>query len=377
MLTIIHSCPPEKHAHCATIECVKTDDIRTSGTYIAYYVGSECTDKQKVRIDFHRNEKNNHELRATTDLPYRTGNCLLLSNQNKVYIIYSVFEDIDEQGNTPKTPVQRWAYCSNWIREITLTDTIELTKPKKLNLEPGHLVRCQAIQHINITRMITYAIPLYREHDCYGLIMGMGMGSGLIELGKIGKSKDESKTRFGKGKLIQPTLWNDQNGRLHSLSRNITPKPYAWYSYSDTNGTYWTEPEQVNVDNANNSLVTINQNTKNPILIWNLGHDRHRLVLGRYDTDTKTATPYLQLNIDTDMAGTGSYPNYAIDHLNRLHIVFTTNRRAITRIIIEENDLKTIEEKAKTLGKILTYNDLDMPESHQHASYQHAMQRRK
>jgi predicted neuraminidase len=141
-----------------------------------------------------------------------------------------------------------------------------------------------------------------------------------------------SEIGFGKGILIQPTIWSDKDKVLHSLSRDITWNRKAWYSKSTDHGRTWMNPVSTEIDNHNNSIIVIDGTN---LVIWNKGSDRNDLQLGRLSADYQSAEPILKLNT----SGGGSYPNYCICN-DRIEIVHTEMKaQAITRHIITMEEL--------------------------------------
>lgn len=304
----------KQHVHCSTI-CQHKD-----GVLLAYYVGPECRDEQHVQIEFYTND----ELKSSYTLHKKTGNCILIpQTKNEAIIIYSHFNDTN--GITyPNNPVERWAYCSNWVSIITtLNDTIVISEPMPLNTQPGigYLTRCAPIYLYK-----QWLLPIYHEKPGYGTILKSQHGLNWRTAGHIGLQLN---------KCIQPTIWEYGN-TIYSLSRN-TSKTHktAWYSYSNDFGETWNDIVSTSIDNTNNSLVVINNNNKNPLIVWNKGYGRHNLMLGRLNQDDLTIKQYKKLN----RGPTGSYPNYCFDNDGSLHIVHTDHLN-IAHHIFTENDLK-------------------------------------
>lgn len=302
MLTIQH----KTHGHCATI-CPITD-----GYLIAYYLHPECSDTQKVQLRY-ITTKNKYKVIAQYTFYNKTGNCVLIPdpiNKSKATIIYSYFNDTDGT-KFPTRNVHRWIYCSNWIADITIppNNTIQIDNIKPFPTQPttGYLVRINPIKVHD-----QWLLPMYHESPCYGQIMKSTNTKDWRTSGHIGLY---TPTKLN-NKLIQPSLWWD--GKiLHSLSRDMSGKGYAWYSSSTDLGESWSEITPTNITNDNNSIAVINDNTKLPYAIWNEGERRRRLILGRLEQNL-TCIPLIQLNT----LNNASYPNYCIDD-NKIHIVHT------------------------------------------------------
>jgi hypothetical protein len=333
---IIHEVRP--YGHCASI-CYAQDKI-----WLVYYQGPECSDQQRVIVECLENDVKI----ASRHFAPLTGNCILIPKKNGPRIIVSKFEDIDADNNTPRFPVERWIFCSNWTCTLTLSDKIiKSTRPSRIPLRPltGYLTRCNPINHNG-----QWLLPLYREHNCYGLILASKDTNRWTILGTIGQVNDTSNGRFGSGILIQPTLWHDGIS-LHSLSRDVSKNRRAWYAKSIDGGKNWSTPILSNVSNYNNSLVMIHDDTPEPWLVWNYGAGRSILALGKWQPDTLSAKPLIKLN----MSSSASYPNYCFDQQQRLHIVHSDGGPIIHHIFDQEMLIKL----TKSTNKILTVEDIN------------------
>lgn len=304
-------------SHCAAICGHK------NGSLVSYYEGEECTDDQRVRIEFWKDDE---EL-ASCYLPYKTGNSILLKTSNdEAWIIFSIFKDEDEKGNKPTYPVDRWMMCLNYQARVRFIDNqIVVDDTSLLDWPIGYLVRCAPIRVSG-----EWFLPIYREHDCHGIVMRSKNGITWEEQGRIGDTMREASGRFGNGVLIQPTLWHDGD-KICSLSRDVTYRKRAWYSESSDKGRTWTTPRPTQISNANNSIVAINDGTKTPMLVWNHGIDRRVLVIGRWDGENLIARPNQILVSELSPLASRSYPNYAFIG-GECHVVFTENKRIIRAI---------------------------------------------
>lgn len=296
MKTIYHQIEP--YAHCPSI-CPFLD-----GTLLSYYRGPECSNEQAVQLRYCANGK---IVEAT--LPNKTGNSILIPlSSDKAMLIFSYFHDWDGEQR-PQTPVQRWRYCSNWKTKVSLRHGC-LTFSKFLPLETtlGHLVRCTTVKVDG-----TWLLPAYKEYDCQGVILSSKDGNKWSKLGTIGTLNRQTHPLYGRGCLMQPTLWYD-GSVLHSLARDVTEKRQCWYSFSTDKGKTWTEANQIDITNDNNSIVVINEGIDNPLVVWNEGKGRSNLMLGRLNSFEPTCI--MKLN----RSHSGSYPNYCFSK-EELHIV--------------------------------------------------------
>jgi hypothetical protein len=341
-VTFYHKVAP--NGHCATISPLK------KGVLLAYYSGPECQDQQHVHMKYLENCDRSGKSYVIVkeaphrELPNRTGNCILIPNkEDSVVLIFSFF--MDSNGpDQPKSPVERWRFCSNWKTNVMESEgEILLGHIHPLGgLQPhiGMLARCSPIFYRK-----SWLLPLYTEHDCFGIVAASCDGWDWEARGYIGATNKTVNNRFGSGRLIQPTIWEDGN-LLKSLSRDITQNHRAWYSESSDGGRTWSTPIKTELWNMNNSLVVI-PTKKSTWVVWNHGPNRMQLMLGKWDQKRLDATFSLQLN-DPKSDGTchASYPNYCFDAQNRLHIVHTDCGQIAHHVIDQEmlEYLETIPE---------------------------------
>lgn len=285
--------------HCASI-CPHKD-----GVLIAWYAGrQEAVRDQEVNVVYW---ESGEEYRGQFKVGARTGNPVIWAmSKKKACLLYSYFENVDVR------PVKRWGYCSNWLTPIehkpSRNQTWASYVHRQLELEIGYLGRCQPIK-VNDR----WYLPLYRELDPYGLIMVSKDGWNWEELSRFGVSDHDAATRFGKGILMQPTLWSD-GSRMFALCRNVAKTGRAWFGQSFDMGATWSDPAHTSIPNHNNSIVVLHDGTDNPWVIWNQDRMRTALLLGKIDgTD---AVPYYRLNKNK-----ASYPNYCVDYDGAIHVV--------------------------------------------------------
>jgi hypothetical protein len=295
--------------HCATIA------INDNWTWVAFYNGKECTDDQRVVItcspesgDF-----------ITYELGSKTGNPILWSENGYVYLLYSQFEDKDEEGNEPRFPVERWKYCSNHVARLHIDLFAGISFEYLGEVEDGFglLGRCQPIEFNG-----KILLPLYREKDPRCEIWESNNGN-LKRLSVFGEMdeeslKDEKLSYMGNGVAIQPTLIVDDDGNLCAFCRNVVQSHRTAWCSKSKDGIEWEDIRESTIANFNSSLVYVaHENYKLRFVICNPRVKRDVIILYSF-----VAGHGISLGIP--MYGSKirfSYPNYCWDSYNNLHIV--------------------------------------------------------
>jgi len=317
---------PEMH-HCSSIA---RDD---SGYFICYYHGSECTDGQRVAVSFF--EEVGKEV-CHIDLDYKTGNPIVWTFKDQVYLMYSLFTDATIDGvaiGYGRSPVDRWKNCDNYLAKISYQNgKIEYEELGKINGAYGLLGRCQPL--IEEDRVL---LPLYREEDpaCqiweFVLKDGQPSLSMLSEFGTISEEMKESCARIGlgmsklgNGVAIQPTL-TFSNGRYIAICRNVCRPSSrevdhnckAWVTSSEDCKS-WDKLAMAGIPNHNNSVAAVSRGNQDDLVVFNSNRSRSDMILYGVKSRNKINLDYM-LN---KMRVSFSYPNIVLDE-GDLHVVHT------------------------------------------------------
>lgn len=128
--------------------------------------------------------------------------------------------------------------------------------------------------------------------------------------------------------MIQPTLWEDENGIIHSLMR--TNKGYIYHSQSKDGGRKWTKAEKTDIPNNNSGIDCVKATDGNIYLVCNpVGEnwgERSPLVLMQSTNNGKSFSKIAVL--EERQGGEFSYPAI-ISSENKLHITYTYDRKNI------------------------------------------------
>ena len=135
------------------------------------------------------------------------------------------------------------------------------------------------------------------------------------------------KTPVGIVKMIQPTLWEDENGVFHALMRSDNGFVYKSES---SDGIKWTKAEKTDLLNNNSGLDCVKAQDGNIYLVCNpVGEnwgERSPLVLMKSTDNGKTFSVIKTL--EEREGGEFSYPAIIADK-NILHISYTFDRKNI------------------------------------------------
>lgn len=317
--------------HCATI-CPYQD-----GVLVAFYGGTgECEEDQSVHLYKYDPIGSYTHVKS---LPPGTGNPVIWNWNSNIFLLYSRFE------KETKRLVDKWKYCSNWLNVFPEYGDLENSHTTHIPNSFGYLGRCQPIEYNGFTY-----VPMYTEHNCFGEIWRINyMTMKFAIVGRIGVTDESAGTRFGRGKMIQPTLWH-HDGIIYMLARDIFGVGKAWFACSKNGGVTWTDIVETKLSNHNNSIVAIhdpNQTTKLPYVVWNCadksvnGRRRRTLLLGKLiETDDGLDASHIEL---LNSSSPAAYPNYCFDKSHNLHIVHSDggNLEDGTRMVIKHHVYKT------------------------------------
>ncbi len=136
------------------------------------------------------------------------------------------------------------------------------------------------------------------------------------------------KKKFGLVKMIQPTLWQDDEGVVHALMR--TDKGRIYKSFSVDGGLSWSKAERTEMPNNNSGIDCVRVPDGRIFLVYNPVSenwgDRSPLELAVSEDNGKTFSTVCVL--EDEKGGEFSYPSITFLN-NRLFIAYTYNRRQI------------------------------------------------
>lgn len=136
------------------------------------------------------------------------------------------------------------------------------------------------------------------------------------------------RKNFGLAKMIQPTLWQDDEGVVHALMR--TDKGRIYKSSSVDGGIHWSKAERTELPNNNSGIDCVRVPDGRVFLVYNPvaenWGDRSPLELAVSSDNGKSFSTVAVL--ENDEGGEFSYPSITF-YNNRLFIAYTYNRRQI------------------------------------------------
>ncbi len=136
------------------------------------------------------------------------------------------------------------------------------------------------------------------------------------------------RKNYGLVSMIQPTLWQDDEGVVHALMR--TDKGRIYKSESVDGGLNWSKAERTEMPNNNSGIDCVRVPDGRIFLVYNPVSenwgDRSPLALAVSKDNGRTFENVCILEEEKD--GEFSYPSITF-HNNRLFIAYTYNRRLI------------------------------------------------
>lgn len=133
---------------------------------------------------------------------------------------------------------------------------------------------------------------------------------------------------FGLVRMIQPTLWEDDNGNIHALMR--TDKGRIYKSISVDGGLHWSKAERTEIPNNNSGIDCVRVPDGRIFLVYNNVEEnwggRSPLNLAVSEDNGKTFRDVCEL--ENQKGGEFSYPSITY-YNNKLHIAYTYNRKQI------------------------------------------------
>lgn len=322
--------------HCASIT------VYPQTIWVALYFGKECSDEQRVMVCINDGPKESPYQNGFC-LEGKTGNPLIFTYKNQVYLLCSKFEDNSEIVNL----VDRWKYCSNhlyklersWNKDVP----IKCEYVGKIDKLFGLLARCAPIEYNG-----KLLIPLYREKDPVCEVWEFdGEFKFISRFGEVSEQFINDNQiifgRLGDGIAIQPSLFvGGPNatqpftiGNLYAICRNVTRSHNNAWLYETDDMKNWRQMDCAEL-NLNSSLVV----AQSP--------DRTKSLFIKSSDIKKPRTNMLMTNKGITMnlavpisdGGSFSYPNYYWDR-NYLYVVHS-NCNSIAVHTFDEEILKAM-----------------------------------
>jgi predicted neuraminidase len=232
---------------------------------------------------------------------YSAGNPVLFQEPGgRIHLLYVVLKGhywndaylqgvwSDNEGKTWSKPIQHWQ-------------------------EPGMMIRHPPV----LLDSGSYLLPAYDERARQSILLSSSPPY----------SKWQAAYRFEVPELIQPTLVNENSGRLTLVFRPSTAPRKISLSHSTYQGKTWSQPQMTDLPNplsgvsafsANNNLVVVYNHTEE--------HQRWPLSASWSQNGGKTWKKVQHLDqVPLEV----SYPSFIVGNNNEVHGVYTYNRRKI------------------------------------------------
>lgn len=136
---------------------------------------------------------------------------------------------------------------------------------------------------------------------------------------------------YGKG-MIQPTLWQDENGEVHMLARTTSSRIFR--SDSNDGGRTWSLAYNTGLPNNNSGIDLVKMKDGALILVYNPRENLPNYYKGprtpltvSYSWDNGES--FQELAVLEDQKGNYCYPSVICGHQNEILITYTWNRETI------------------------------------------------
>jgi len=274
--------------------------------FIAFYAGErECVNQ---RVLIFKKEKKNFVL--FKQLPIGSGNPVLMTFNNKLYCCYSMFT-----REMKKNVFDLWKTTFTNIQDLSSDDKYTLSTYCCPRVNPYYFPDGSLI------------LPCYDEGIERGMIFHLDHGKVI-----------DRYVCMSEYPVIQPTLIL-KNSKLFAIFRNF--KKGMMYNIKEFYAPYveiipsvakksllFGDLKMSKIPNHNESIASINDKEKNPLIVYNAKRGRSELTLGiinQEEDGTIYPDPILQLN-ETPKA---SYPNCCFNKKNQLVVSYTAYENGI------------------------------------------------
>lgn len=137
--------------------------------------------------------------------------------------------------------------------------------------------------------------------------------------------------------IIQPTLWQADDGTIHAFMRSTNRIGYIVASQSDDGGRSWTQGVPTELPNPNSGIDAARLQDGRIVLIYNhttKGRSPIHIAVSSDDGATWTDPAVLE-----DGPGEFSYPAIVQARSGHLHVTYTWQRKRIRHLVIDPSGL--------------------------------------
>lgn len=303
--------PPEAgmNCHCACLLITKEKDL------LAVWYGYPDEEYESAKLILARRPRDQKEWSPGSiilgEVNYSAGNPVIFqTNDGKIWLLYVLlkgkyWDDAELQGTCSTDGGRTWA------------------KPSILWKERGMMVRHHPVM-VDGDRLL---LPAYCEKGKEPVIL----------------SSDPPYTfwrelyKFKGRPLIQPSIVKEPDGQLSIFFRPTSTPQLVWRSHSSDNGAIWSEPVRTSLPNPLSGIAAVAVDD-HIAMIYNHTEEHKRNPLSIAVSSDRGQSWGEPQHFDT-LSVELSYPHFLCDEDNRIHGLYTYNRRMIKYVSFSAREI--------------------------------------
>ncbi len=303
--------PPEAglHCHCACLLITKEKEM------LAVWYGYPEEEYESAKLVISRRPKGQKEWSPGAiilgEMSYSAGNPVLFeAPDGTIWLLYVVlkgkyWDDAELQGVCSKDGARTWS------------------KPTVLWKERGMMVR----HHPVVVGGGRLLLPAYSENGKEPVILCSDAPYNVWR----------EAYRFKGLPLIQPSLVKEASGRLNMFFRPTTMPQLIWRSHSEDDGATWSAPVRTSLPNPLTGIAAVA--LKDHIaMIYNHTEEHKRNPLSVAVSPDGGLSWSDPIHFDT-LSFELSYPHFLCDEEDRIHGLYTYNRRMIKYVSFSAREI--------------------------------------
>ena len=303
--------PPEAgmYCHCACLLITKEKEL------LAAWYGYPEEEYESAKLILSRQSEDQQEWSPGSivlgEVSYSAGNPVLFqAPDGTIWLLYVLlkgkyWDDAELQGVYSKDGARTWS------------------KPSVLWKERGMMVRHHPIE-VGKGRLM---LPAYSENGKEPVLL----------CSDPPYTRWKETYRFKGLPLIQPSLVKEANGRLNLFFRPTSTPQLVWRSHSSDDGATWADPVRTPLPNPLSGISAIAVKDQNAV-IYNHTEEHKRNPLSIASSPDGGLSWSKPQHIDT-LPVELSYPHFLCDEEDRIHGLYTYNRRMIKYVSFSAKEI--------------------------------------